>query len=52
MFDFRIGALCNRFELVELEPEDIYPRLAVYGHFGRTDLSLPWERLDNVEALR
>jgi S-adenosylmethionine synthetase len=51
-FDFRIGALCNRFKLVELEPEDVYPRLAVYGHFGRTDLALPWERLDSVDSLR
>jgi S-adenosylmethionine synthetase len=50
--DFRVGALCNRFKLLELEPEDIYPRLAVYGHFGRTDLTLPWERLDSVDALR
>src|SRR5262245_43676380 len=52
VFDFRIGALCNRFRLTELEPEDIYPKLAVYGHFGRTDLALPWERLDSVDALR
>ena len=51
-FDFRIGALCNRFKLLELEPEDVYPRLAVYGHFGRTDLALPWERLDSVDSLR
>jgi S-adenosylmethionine synthetase len=52
VFDFRIGALSNRFRLHELEPEDIYPRLAVYGHFGRTDLALPWERLDSVDAFR
>jgi S-adenosylmethionine synthetase len=51
-FDFRIGALSNRFKLNEIEPEDVYPRLAVYGHFGRTDLALPWERLDGVDALR
>ncbi len=51
-FDFRIGALCNRFKLLDLDPEDIYPRLAVYGHFGRTDLALPWERLDSVDSLR
>jgi S-adenosylmethionine synthetase len=51
-FDFRIGALCNRFRLLEIEPEDVYPKLAVYGHFGRTDLALPWERLDSVDALR
>lgn len=51
-FDFRIGALIRRFALNELDPEVIYPRLAVYGHFGRTDLKLPWEALDGVHALR
>lgn len=51
-FDFRIGALSNRFRLQELDPEEIYPRLAVYGHVGRMDLPLPWERLDCVDALR
>jgi S-adenosylmethionine synthetase len=51
-FDFRIGALIRRFALNELDPEAIYPRLAVYGHFGRTDLKLPWEALDGVDALR
>ncbi len=51
-FDFRIGALIRRFKLNELDPEAIYPRLAVYGHFGRTDLKLPWEALDGVDALR
>jgi S-adenosylmethionine synthetase len=52
VFDFRIGALSNRFRLHELDAEDIFPRLAVYGHFGRTDLALPWERLDGIDALR
>lgn len=51
-FDFRVGALVNRFALQALDPEAIYPRLAVYGHFGRTDLKLPWESLDCVDALR
>jgi S-adenosylmethionine synthetase len=51
-FDFRIGALMNRFRLQQLDPEAIYPRLAVYGHFGRTDLELPWEALDCVGALK
>jgi len=51
-FDFRVGALLNRFALHALDPEAIYPRLAVYGHFGRTDLKLPWESLDCVDALR
>ncbi|MGI6677501.1 MAG: methionine adenosyltransferase [Dehalobacterium sp.] len=30
----------------------IYQQTAAYGHFGRPDLDLPWERLDKVEALR
>jgi S-adenosylmethionine synthetase len=35
-----------------MDPERLYPKLAVYGHFGRTDLALPWEALDCVDALR
>ena len=30
----------------------IYPQTAAYGHFGRTDIDLPWEKLDKVETLR
>lgn len=30
----------------------IYKQTAAYGHFGRNDLDLPWERLDKVEALK
>ena len=30
----------------------IYKQTASYGHFGRSDLDLPWERLDKVEALK
>jgi len=30
----------------------IYKQTAAYGHFGRDDLDLPWERLDKVEALK
>lgn len=30
----------------------IYAQTAVYGHFGRSELSLPWEQLDKVELLR
>ena len=30
----------------------IYQQVAAYGHFGRDDLDLPWERLDMVDALR
>jgi S-adenosylmethionine synthetase len=51
-FDFRTGALLQHFRFRALDPLQFYPRLAVYGHFGRTDLDLPWERLDRVDALR
>ena len=30
----------------------IYEKTAAYGHFGRDDLDLPWERLDKVDALK
>ena len=30
----------------------IYKQTAAYGHFGRTDLDLPWEKLNKVEALK
>jgi S-adenosylmethionine synthetase len=51
-FDFRVGALLKRFRVQELDPELVYPRLATYGHMGRTDLGLPWETLDCVDVLK
>ena len=30
----------------------IYKQTAAYGHFGRNDLDLPWEKLDKVELLK
>lgn len=30
----------------------IYKQTATYGHFGRTDIELPWERMDRVEQLK
>jgi S-adenosylmethionine synthetase len=30
----------------------IYKQTAAYGHFGRNDLDLPWERLDMVDQLK
>ena len=30
----------------------IYKQTAAYGHFGRTDIDLPWEQLDKVDALK
>ncbi|MGI6163494.1 MAG: methionine adenosyltransferase [Bacillota bacterium] len=41
-FDFRPGAIIERFDL----RRPIYSQVSVYGHFGREDLDLPWERLD------
>lgn len=47
-FDLRPGAIIRDLNL----RRPIYRQVAVYGHFGRSDLDLPWERLDKVEALR
>ena len=30
----------------------IYEQTAAYGHFGRTDIQLPWEQLDKVKLLQ
>jgi S-adenosylmethionine synthetase len=48
VFDLRPGAIVRDLDL--LRP--IYRPTAAYGHFGRADLELPWERLDRVDALR
>jgi S-adenosylmethionine synthetase len=47
-FDLRPGAIIANMKL--LRP--IYRPTAAYGHFGRDDLGVPWERTDRVEALR
>jgi len=47
-FDLRPRAIISYFDL--LRP--IYKQTAAYGHFGRTDLDLPWEQLDKVEELK
>ena len=41
---------CSAYVLRHGRP--IYRATAAYGHFGRTDVDLPWERLDMVDALR
>ena len=46
-FDFRPGAIIERFSL----RRPIYRQTAAYGHFGRPDLDLPWERLDLAPVL-
>ena len=48
VFDFRPNAIIKRLNL----RRPIYRAVAAYGHFGRTDLDLPWEKLDMVEALK
>ncbi|NKR45744.1 methionine adenosyltransferase [Rhodococcus hoagii] len=48
VFDLRPGAIIRDLDL--LRP--IYADTAAYGHFGRTDVDLPWERTDRAEKLR
>lgn len=47
-FDLRPEAIIRNFDL----RRPIYRQVAAYGHFGRTDLDLPWERTDKAEILR
>ncbi|MDR3314128.1 MAG: methionine adenosyltransferase [Oscillospiraceae bacterium] len=48
LFDLRPTAIIRRFDL----RRPIYRQLAAYGHVGRADLDLPWEKLDRVEELK
>lgn len=48
VFDFRPDAIIETLGL----RRPIYRQTAAYGHFGRPDLDLPWERLDRVDALK
>ena len=47
-FDFRPAGIIKMLDL----RRPIYKQTAAYGHFGRNDLDLPWEKLDKVEALK
>lgn len=47
-FDFSLKNIIEKFNL--LNP--IYSNLSIYGHFGRTDIDLEWEKLDLVETLK
>ena len=47
-FDLRPAAIIRDLEL----RRPIYKQTAVYGHFGRTDIDLPWERTDKVDVLK
>ncbi|MCS7056352.1 MAG: methionine adenosyltransferase [Thermoflexales bacterium] len=48
VFDLRPGAIIRDLNL----RRPIYRQTAAYGHFGRTDIDLPWEHTDRAEALR
>ncbi len=47
-FDLRPAAIIRDLDL----RRPIYRQLAAYGHFGRDDLDLPWEKTDRVDALK
>ena len=47
-FDLRPAAIIRDLDL----RRPIYRQIAAYGHFGRTDIDLPWERTDKAEILR
>ncbi|MGG0824150.1 methionine adenosyltransferase [Paenibacillus turicensis] len=47
-FDLRPAGIISMLEL----RRPIYRQTAAYGHFGRTDLDLPWERVDKADELR
>ena len=48
VFDLRPAAIIRDLDL----KRPIYAQTAAYGHFGRDDLDLPWEKLDRVEELK
>ena len=47
-FDLTPKGIINRFDL----RRPIYKQTAAYGHFGRNDLDLPWEKLDMVDVFK
>ncbi|PJF26590.1 MAG: methionine adenosyltransferase, partial [Phototrophicales bacterium] len=47
-FDMRPAAIIRDLGL----RRPLYRQVAAYGHFGREDLSVPWERTDKADALR
>ena len=47
-FDLRPAGIIKMLDL----RRPIYKQTAAYGHFGRNDLDLPWEKLDKVEELK
>ena len=47
-FDMRPAAIIRDLDL----RRPIYKQVAAYGHFGREDINVPWERTDKAEILR
>ena len=47
-FDLRPAGIIKMLDL----KQPIYKQTAAYGHFGRTDVLLPWEKLDKVNVLK
>ena len=48
LFDLRPAGIIKMLDL----KRPIYRQTAAYGHMGRTDIDLPWEKLDKVDALK
>ncbi|WP_244833677.1 methionine adenosyltransferase [Clostridium sp. BJN0001] len=48
VFDLRPGAIIRDLDL----RRPIYKQVAAYGHFGRNDLDLPWEKLNKVDEIK
>ena len=47
-FDLRPAAIIETFDL----RRPIYKQTAAYGHFGRTDIDLPWEKTDRIDVFQ
>jgi S-adenosylmethionine synthetase len=54
IFDFRLAGILKQFKLRQLPVKNLdgfFQKIAAYGHFGRTDLDLPWEGTDKANDL-
>jgi len=53
-FEFRLAGILKQFKLRQMPVRHLdgfFQKLAAYGHFGRTDMELPWEAADKAELL-
>lgn len=48
VFDFSVAGIISELSLIKIP----YEPLSAYGHFGRTDLQLPWEKTDKITQLQ